>query len=74
MSITVRIIAAVFFAVAASAVAPEALASGRTATGETVGHPWAGKTVAYLGDSITDPATLSGETHYWGSILKNGSE
>ena len=68
MSITVRIIAAVFFALTASAVAPEALASGRTAAGETVGHPWAGKTVAYLGDSITDPATLSEETHYWGYL------
>ena len=31
-------------------------------------HPWAGKKVAYLGDSITDPGTLKGTTLYWGFL------
>ncbi len=31
-------------------------------------HPWAGKKVAYLGDSITDPGTLKGATIYWGFL------
>lgn len=31
-------------------------------------HPWAGKTVAFLGDSITDPETLRDDTHYWGYL------
>ena len=28
-------------------------------------HPWAGKKVAFLGDSITDPRTRPNDTHYW---------
>lgn len=28
-------------------------------------HPWAGKKIAYLGDSITDPHTRKDDTHYW---------
>lgn len=33
-----------------------------------VEHPWAGKRVAFLGDSITDPGTLKGCTLYWGFL------
>ncbi len=29
-------------------------------------HPWAGKRVAYLGDSITDPKHKAAKTKYWG--------
>lgn len=31
-------------------------------------HPWAGKKVAFLGDSITDPGVLRDDTHYWGFL------
>lgn len=31
----------------------------------TASHPWENKRIAYLGDSITDPNSLSKETHYW---------
>lgn len=30
-----------------------------------VEHPWAGKTVAYLGDSITDPRHKATDSKYW---------
>jgi lysophospholipase L1-like esterase len=33
-----------------------------------VEHPWAGKRIAFLGDSITDPGTLKGCTLYWGFL------
>lgn len=29
-------------------------------------HPWAGKRVAYFGDSITDPKNMASSTKYWG--------
>lgn len=32
----------------------------------SVQHPWAGKRVAYLGDSVTDPNHKSGGLKYWG--------
>lgn len=32
----------------------------------TVEHPWSGKRVAYLGDSITDPRNNAADTKYWG--------
>lgn len=28
-------------------------------------HPWAGKRVAYLGDSITDPKVKAAKKKYW---------
>lgn len=31
-------------------------------------HPWAGKKVAYFGDSITDPNNLPSATLYWGYL------
>jgi len=31
-------------------------------------HPWAGKRVAYLGDSITDPRNNGSRTKYWGYL------
>jgi len=31
----------------------------------TASHPWEGKRIAYLGDSITDPKVLPEDTHYW---------
>lgn len=31
----------------------------------TASHPWKGKRVAYLGDSITDAKVLADQTHYW---------
>ena len=31
----------------------------------TASHPWEGKRIAYLGDSITDPNILQQDTHYW---------
>lgn len=34
----------------------------------TASHPWEGKRIAYLGDSITDPRTLPSDTHYWGYL------
>ena len=29
-------------------------------------HPWQGKRVAYLGDSITDPRNSGAKKKYWG--------
>ena len=34
----------------------------------TFQHPWAGKRVAYFGDSITDPNTIPSATLYWGYL------
>ena len=34
----------------------------------TASHPWEGKRIAYLGDSITDPRILEQDTHYWGYL------
>lgn len=34
----------------------------------TASHPWQGKRIAYLGDSITDPNILPDDTHYWAYI------
>ena len=34
----------------------------------TASHPWEGKRVAFLGDSITDPLVLPHDTHYWGYL------
>lgn len=31
----------------------------------TASHPWEGKRIAYLGDSITDKGVLKNDTHYW---------
>lgn len=31
----------------------------------SIEHPWAGKRVAYIGDSITDPNTKASETPFW---------
>lgn len=31
-------------------------------------HPWQGKHVAYLGDSITDPKNNGAKKHYWGYL------
>ena len=33
-----------------------------------IAHPWAGKKVAYLGDSITDPRNNGSKTKYWGFL------
>ena len=30
-----------------------------------IAHPWQGKTVAYLGDSITDPRNKAAQKKYW---------
>lgn len=35
------------------------------AAGECIVHPWEGKTVAYFGDSITDPRNRASDTKYW---------
>lgn len=35
---------------------------------EAQNHPWKGAKVAYLGDSITDPTNLPGNTKYWGFL------
>ncbi len=32
---------------------------------DTYRHPWAGKRVAYLGDSLTDPSNNGSKTKYW---------
>ena len=34
-------------------------------TATKVQHPWQGKRVAYLGDSITDPKNKGAKKHYW---------
>ena len=34
----------------------------------TASHPWQGKRIAYLGDSITDPSILPQDKHYWGYL------
>lgn len=39
------------------------------AAADGVEHPWKGKTVAYLGDSITDPWNDAADQKYW-SLLK----
>lgn len=31
-------------------------------------HPWQGKRVAYLGDSVTDPNNKAAKKHYWGFL------
>lgn len=31
----------------------------------TASHPWQGRRIAYLGDSITDPKVLPDDMHYW---------
>ena len=31
-----------------------------------IAHPWQGKRVAYLGDSITDPRNKASQMKYWG--------
>ena len=36
------------------------------AVAQTLIHPWQGKRVAYLGDSITDPNNRAAKTKYWG--------
>lgn len=36
----------------------------------TASHPWQGKRIAYLGDSITDANLLPDETHYWAYLQK----
>lgn len=33
-----------------------------------VEHPWQGKRVAYLGDSITDPRVKASKKKYWGFL------
>ncbi len=35
---------------------------------DTYHHPWAGKRVAYLGDSVTDPNNRGSKTKYWGFL------
>lgn len=32
---------------------------------ESASHPWEGKTVAYIGDSVTDPRNSAAATKYW---------
>lgn len=44
-------------------------ASVVTASAEYIVHPWQGKTVAYFGDSITDPRNKAADSKYW-SYLK----
>ena len=34
----------------------------------TFTHPWQGKKVAYLGDSITDPRNSGSKKKYWGFL------
>ena len=36
---------------------------------EYIVHPWEGKTVAYFGDSITDPRNKASDNKYW-NLLK----
>ena len=36
----------------------------------TVQHPWAGKKVAYFGDSITDPRNKASKNKYWSLLEK----
>lgn len=57
---------------AASILLPLSLLSQNT----TITHPWQGATVAFFGDSITDPGSVPdkhdwtghGDTHYWGYL------
>ena len=35
---------------------------------ETIVHPWKGKRVAYLGDSITDPRNSGSKKKFWGFL------
>ena len=35
---------------------------------ECIVHPWQGKTVAYFGDSITDPRNKASENKYWSCL------
>ena len=35
------------------------------AAAQGIAHPWAGKTVAYIGDSVTDPRNNAARTKYW---------
>ncbi len=35
---------------------------------QTFSHPWAGKKVAFLGDSITDPTNDGSKVKYWGFL------
>ena len=36
-----------------------------TVKSEYIIHPWEGKTVAYFGDSITDPRNKAADSKYW---------
>lgn len=36
-----------------------------SAYAESFNHPWSGKTVAYLGDSVTDPRNNASDNKYW---------
>ena len=41
---------------------------GLTASAQSVTtftHPWQGKKVGYIGDSITDPKNKTGQKKYW---------
>lgn len=57
-------------ATSASAQAAQKAKAKQAACAKSVGqmlcrHPWQGKKVAYFGDSITDPNTISGINLYW---------
>lgn len=42
-----------------------ALVIALPAVSQGIAHPWQGKTVAYLGDSITDPRNKAAQKKYW---------
>ncbi len=41
-----------------------------TSTAQPLAHPWQGKTVAYFGDSITDPRNKASGDKYWSQLQK----
>lgn len=57
--------AAAFCAATMLSSAGEASAASPKKESAVVKHPWAGKKVAFLGDSITDKGVLKDDTHYW---------
>ena len=58
-------LAAAFCAAAMLSSTGEVSAASPKKESAVVKHPWAGKKVAFLGDSITDKGVLKDDTHYW---------
>ncbi|MGN1375281.1 MAG: SGNH/GDSL hydrolase family protein, partial [Prevotella sp.] len=69
ISITVMAVVMLFFVVGANGQDIIKSSNGSLAS-EYVWHPWFGKRVAYLGDSITDPNSCSDNVpkKYWGFL------